>query len=298
MSEATAAPAPEAPAATPAVTPPPAARRFVLPDEPKPTTPPAAKPLAEGAAPAADAQKPTADQAPATAPEDKPEEVTPEQAAKREGRRFERRLDKAYRKAAEAQARADLAERQLAEARQAQTQPVDPGAPRLENFKDIEEYAAAKAKYESDKVLKTHQEKQRSEAQKQAHAKMLEGWESKVAKVEHEDFEEVVGDIKPTTPWATAIMKAENGAEVAYHLGKNIKEAQRIASLEPIDQILEIGKLAATLAAKPAEPKTPSKAPAPITPLTGATPVATDVPSERDDMKAWMRKRQKQVHGR
>ncbi len=287
-----AAPAPAVPA-----TPPPAARRFVLPDESS-TQP--AKPAAEaeGAAPA-DAQKPTADQAPATQPEvEKPEEVTPEQAAKREGRRFERRLDKAYRKAAEAQARADLAERQLSEARQAQAQPVDPGAPKLENFKDIEEYAAAKSKFDTDKALKTHQEKQRSEAQKQAHAKMLESWESRVAKVEHEDFEEVVGDIRPTAPWTTAIMRAENGAEVAYHLGKNIKEAQRIVSLDPFDQIFEIGKLAATLAAKPQEPKTPSRAPAPITPLKGATPVATETPSERDDMRDWMRKRQKQVHGK
>jgi hypothetical protein len=267
-------------------------------DSPTPTPPAKPEATAEGTAPSAEAQN-TAEQAPATKPDgEKPETTDQDPEAKRGQRRLERRLDKAYRKAAEAQARADLAERQLTEERSAKAAPADPGRPKLEQFKDIEEYAAATAKYESEKTLKDHQNKQKSDAQKQAQASLLENWESKVSKVDYEDFEEVVGEIQPTTPWAMALMKAENGADVAYHLGKNLKEARRIASLDPYDQIFEVAKIAATLAAKPAEPKTPSKAPAPITPLTGATPVASDVPSERDDMRDWMRKRQKQVHGR
>ena len=259
--------------------------------------PPAAAPApAEGAPPAA---QNTAEQAPATAPEGEAPE-TPEQAAKRQGRRFERKLDKAYRKAAEAEARAGLYEKQLAELRANSTQREDPGAPKLENFKDIEEYAAARAKHESEKAIKAHQDKQRSETWKQQQERLSKDWDSKTDRGtdKYDDFQDVVGDIKPTAPWAIAVMEAENGEDIAYHLGKNIKEAERISSLSPTAQIREIGKLEAKLAAEPAKPKTPSKAPAPITPLTGAAPVVTDVPSESDDTEAWIKKRNKQVHGK
>lgn len=261
-----------------------------------PAAPPAAAPApAEGAQPAA---QNTADQAPATAPEgDQPD--TGQDPEKRGKSRFERRLDKAYRRAAEAQARAEFFEKQLNEQRAQQQPSADPSAPKLEQFKDIEEYATAKAKYEREKGLREYQAQQQSETQKQAHARLTETWETKAERAEgkYDDFSDVVGDIKPTTPWAIAIMSAENGDDIAYHLGKNLKEAHRISALPPISQFIEIGRLSAKLAAEPPKPKTPSRAPAPITPVTGTAPAASPTPSENDDMKTWMAKRQKQVHG-
>ena len=261
-----------------------------------PSAPPQAPPAApaEGVTPAQN----TAEQAPATAPEGETPE-TPEQAAKRQGRRFERRLDKAYRREAEARARAELLERQLNEFRSKAAPQEDSGAPRIENFKDVEEYATAKAKFESDKALKAHQEKQRTESWKQTQERISKDWEAKTDRGtdKYDDFHDIVGDIKPTAPWALAVMEADNGEEIAYHLGKNIKEAQRIASLPHTAQIREIGKLEAKLAAEPAKPKTPSKAPAPITPLSGSAPVVSDVPTDNDDVGAWIKKRQKQVYG-
>ena len=93
-------------------------------------------------------------------------------------------------------------------------------------------------------------------------------------------------------------VEAENAEDVAYYLGKNPKEAERIVSLPTLSQVREIGKLEAKLLAEPAKPKTPSKAPAPITPLTGAAPVTTDVPSENDEIGTWIKRRSKQVHGK
>lgn len=295
MSEA--APVPAAPVAAPAPSAP--ARptgRFELPADPVVPAP---------AAPAADAPsvQNTEAQAPSAEPEDKPEEVTPELAAKREGRRFERKLDKAYRQRAEAQAHAALLEKQLAEARQ---QPAHPqqkaeGEPTLEQFDyDPEKYATAKAEYAKKLATQEFTAKQRDAAGKAARERLTTAWEEKVERGsdKYEDWSSVVGELKPDTPFTTAIMKAANGDDVAHYLGKNPKEIQRITQLEPIEQVLEIGLLAAKLQAKPVEPKAPSKAPAPITPLTGASPVSSDKPSEADDMKNWMRKRQKQVHGR
>ena len=273
--------------ATPSAPPPPAAG-----------TPPAAPAESEALAPAQN----TADQAPAAAPEgEKPDTDHQDPENKRQSRRFERRLDKAYKRAAEAEARATLYEKQLAEARTAQ-QPsqADPASPRIEQFDDIEKYAAAKAKYESEKALKDHTSKQHAEVRKQQEARLVEGWEEKTSRAEgkYPDFDEVVGELKPTTPWAVAIMEAENAEDVAYYLGKNLKEAQRISQLPPLSQVREIAKIEAKLLAEPPKPKTPSRAPAPITPLKGAAHAVNDAPSDSDDIGQWIRKRSKQVHKR
>jgi hypothetical protein len=282
-------------------------RRFEIPDEkvedvaaPAAPAAPAAKTASAEGTPEKAAQD-NGEQAPPAEPEgDQPEkkDETPEQAAKREGRRFERRLDKAYRKAAEAQARSELLEKQLSELRQ----PKAPeGAPKLEDFDyDPEKYATAKAEFAKKQAVTENEEKQRTERTKLYRDKILSDWEEKVDKASDkiENFDaNFAMKLKPETPFFEAMMEAENGAEILHYLGSHPKEAQRISALQPVSQVREIGKLEAKLAAKPAEPKTPSKAPAPIAPLSGAAQVTTDVPSDDDDTADWIRKRQKQVHG-
>ena len=66
---------------------------------------------------------------------------------------------------------------------------------------------------------------------------------------------------------AQAIQFSDIGPELAYHLGANPKEAERISKLQPILQAKEIGKLEAKLAADPPVKKT-SNAPSPISPVT------------------------------
>lgn len=294
-----ATPSAPAPAAQPAAKAPP--RRFELPPEPKPAAAPAAEiPAASEAAPEKPAQTPT-DEAPEAPPEgDKPE--TPDQAAKRESRRFERRIDKATRQRAEAQAEAAFLRQQLSEVKNQQQQAArKPGEPTLEQFDyDPEKYAVAKAEFAKKEASNEHAQRQRQESAHAETQRLQADWETKVERADgkYDDFDTVVGELKPTTPFVAAIMEAENGEDIAYHLGKNPKEAERIAKLPPRSQIREIGKLEAKLLAKPAEPKTPSKAPAPIAPLTAAAPVTTNVPAEADSMNEWMRKRNKQVHGK
>jgi hypothetical protein len=123
--------------------PPPVAapNKFTIPDDPKPV----AAPVSGEVGPSANQN--TGDQpTPAKPDGDKPETLTPEQEAKRKQSRFDRKIDKAYRRAAEAQARADLLEKELAKVRPAAT--ADTEAPTLEKHNyDPEAYAAAKAKY-------------------------------------------------------------------------------------------------------------------------------------------------------
>lgn len=229
----------------------------------------------------------------------KTEEPTPEQAAKRESRRFERRLDKAYRKAADAEARAKLAEERFAELNKPSALE---GAPKIENYDyDPDKFTEAMTKYATEQAGKKVEADQSRNAQERIIASLQSAWESKVERAEdkYDDFLQVVGELKPDNAFTAAIMDAENGEEIAYHLAKNEKEFNRIANLHPLAQAREIGKLEAKLQMQPVKPKVPSKAPAPIVPLAGdgATP-GSDTPSDNDDMATWMKKRQKQVHGR
>lgn len=309
MADASAVPQAELPL-TPAATPPaPAApakaapKRFELPPEPKAEEPkPAAAPAASE--PPKPAQN-TEAEAPSTEPEgEKPEEVTPEQEAKRAGRRFERKLDKAYRQRAEALAKTEFLEKQLAEARQAALPKAPEGEPRLEQFDyDPEKYAAAKAEYAKNQAGKDLAAKQREAASREEYQRLTSSWSEKVERAEdkYEDFDTVVGELQPNTPFVAAIMEADNGEDIAYHLGKNPKEAERIAKLAPRAQIREIGKLEAKLQAEPAKPRTPSKAPAPIVPVSASATPATPadvVKDDKADMARWIKARQKQVHGR
>ena len=260
---------------------------------PAPEETPVEAPVAEAApeTPAEGAQgaQNASEQAPEEKPPGEPED-TPERAAKRQGRRFERRLDAAYRRAAEAQARAEFLEKQLAEVRP-QAKP-DPGAPKLENYSDIEEYAKAREDFAKAQALKELTTRQQAEAQKREAEAIARSWQEKTAKADskYDDFDEVVGDLQPNTPFTRAIMEADNGEEIAYYLGKNPKEAARIVALNPIAQAREIGKLEAKLLAEPTTPKTPSKAPAPIKPVGGKSGASSEAPSDSDDVATWIRK--------
>src|SRR3990167_317104 len=224
-------------------------------------------------------------------PPETPEVKTDEQPEKRGESRFQRRLNKAYRRAAEFEARNKLLEERLAKLEQ--PAPVDTGSPRLEQFDDIEKFAAAREKHAAEKAIKDYEAKQRQSHQHTQLTKLATAWEEKAdrAASKYDDFDDVVGELKPTNPLTAAIMRAENGEDIAYHLGKNSKEAMRIAGLEPIEQILAIGMLGAKLSAEPPKAKQPSKAPPPIAPVTGARPTPSAEHSPDDDMRTFIRKR-------
>ena len=222
------------------------------------------------AAPVTDEAKPVAEAATTeSAKADK--ETTEKDPEKTSQRRFERRIDRAHRRAAEAQARAEVVEKELAEIKARQVPVVDTQAPKMENFTEVEDYAKARETYAVKKALDERDQKQRSESVNAAHAQLESKWEEKVGKAQdkYDDFDEVVGALKPSSPWSVAIMKTDNGADVAYHLGSHQAEARKLFALDPYDQILEIAKLSHKLSAAPEKPKEPSKAPAPIAPVTG-----------------------------
>jgi hypothetical protein len=89
------------------------------------------------------------------------------------------------------------------------------------------------------------------------------------ARGKYDDFEQVAynPNLPITNAMADTIRESDIGPDLAYYLGSNPKEADRISKLSPLVQAKELGKLEAKLADSPPTKKT-SSAPAPIAPVT------------------------------
>lgn len=263
--------------------------RFEIPSFTEPAKPAVAEPEVK----APDATPPVAtEEKPPEAPKP-PVDPEAEQAAKARAERL--RTNRLYKQNAELKAQFDLAQKELEKLRTPAASSVA-GAPDPTKFTDIAEYTKAVTDWAKGESAKELTAKQQHEQFTRREKEITESWETSVDKgaAKYEDFEQVVGDMKPDTAWKIAIMQCENADDVAYYLGKNMTEAKRIIGLEPLAQIREIGKLEAKLLATPPTPKLASKAPAPITPVTGvATPVATIEPGM--DFEKFRRLRNKQL---
>jgi hypothetical protein len=147
-------------------------------------------------------------------------------------------------------------------------QPVVQQAPVTpEQFATNEDYVEALADQRAEqKIAEREQRKQQTEILDAYHDKEEE------VRAKYNDFEQVAynPNLPITTVMAQSIQASDNGPEVAYHLGANPKEAERISRLSPILQAKEIGRIEAQLAANPPVKKT-SNAPSPISPVSART---------------------------
>jgi hypothetical protein len=147
-------------------------------------------------------------------------------------------------------------------------QPVVQQAPVTpEQFASNEDYVEALADQRAEqKIAEREQRKQQTEILDAYHDKEEE------IRAKYDDFEQVAynPNLPITTVMAQSIQASDIGPEVAYHLGANPKEAERISRLSPILQAKEIGRIEAQLAANPPVKKT-SNAPSPISPVSART---------------------------
>ena len=148
--------------------------------------------------------------------------------------------------------------------RQQEAAPPAP-APSLEQFESVDQYAEALAAQKAEELLaKREADRARMETLEAYHDREEE------ARGKYEDFEQVAynPNLPITTVMAETIQASETGPDVAYYLGANPKEAERISRLSPYMQAKEIGKIEAKLSDNPPVKKTTS-APPPIAPISG-----------------------------
>ena len=149
--------------------------------------------------------------------------------------------------------------------RQAETQVLKaPAVQSVDQFETTEAYAEALALQKAEElVAKRDAAKHQSQVLESYHEKEEE------ARGKYDDFEQVAYNPKLTITgvMAETIQSSDVGPEIAYYLGSNPKDADRISRMAPLAQAKEIGKIEAKLASDPPVRKTTS-APAPISPVT------------------------------
>ena len=132
--------------------------------------------------------------------------------------------------------------------------------PPPDQFDSVETYAKA---YAEQMLREREVQKQRSEYVEAYHDREED------ARAKYDDFEQVAynPNLRITTVMAETIQTSDVGPDVAYYLGSNPKEADRISRMPPILQAKEIGKIEAQLVSSPPVKKS-SNAPTPISPVT------------------------------
>jgi hypothetical protein len=144
-------------------------------------------------------------------------------------------------------------------------QPVAPKeVPPADQFESVEAYAQALAERKAQELLQQRQlQEQKSQILEAYHDREEE------ARAKYDDFEQVAynPNVPITNVMAETIQASDIGPDVAYYLGSNPKEADRISRLSPYLQAKEIGKIEVRLTDNPPTKKT-SSAPAPIAPVT------------------------------
>jgi len=145
------------------------------------------------------------------------------------------------------------------------TQPTAESASLPSKDLDPDAYAEALAERKAAELLA------RREAERERMA-LVEAYHEREEAVrdKYDDFEKVAYNPSlPITPvMAETIQASDVGPELAYYLGSNPREADRISRLSPYLQAKEIGKIEAKLADNPVPIKKTTSAPAPIKPVT------------------------------
>jgi len=129
----------------------------------------------------------------------------------------------------------------------------------------------SEVQYDAATVMQKAKELVKHEREQEEAARIAEAYYEKeeVARGKYADFEQVAYNNRvPITPVMAEVIRASDvGPDIAYHLGVNVKEADRISRLPDFLQAKEIGRIEAKLAATPPVKKSTS-APAPVNPVT------------------------------
>lgn len=208
-------------------------------------------------APEATAAPETANNAPEVTEDQQPEQV--------EERKFSQAdLDAAIQKRLAREQRKWEREQAAKQAELQAKQNVPQGEVERSKFESDEAYAEALAVKKAQELLELRERQKEQTAVLEAYHEKEEEARSK-----YDDFEQVAYNpqLRITSVMAETIQASDVGPDLAYWLGSNPKEADRISRLSPLLQAREIGKIEAKLASDPPAKKT-SSAPAPITPVS------------------------------
>lgn len=222
----------------------------------------------------------------------------PEQQEPKEERKFtQAELDEAIRKRLARETRRRIeAETRLKIA----PPPEAPKPAALADFNGDPEAFARHVAQQATQQARQQWEAEQREAQSRQQAAKVEVEFTKRAQSfakDTPDFEEIAYGIhwQPSSEMVDYIKESDIGPQIAYHLGKNTEEAERIADMNPRAQARELARLEAKLATQPKP--VASRAPEPIAPVGARSSaprgLADDLPIDE-----WMRRERERARRR
>lgn len=200
------------------------------------------------------------------------ESVSPSKA-RRERRKAE--MERLRNEAEEAKRERD----QLTERRQKIEQAAQASQPPKESdFADYNDFLMASGAYHAQKAwddrqtrdvdeqISAHDERIK-QAEQQRQQEVAQEWAAQVdeAKARYADFEQVAFSAPISDDVAQMVAASDQGADLAYYLGSNVQEAERISKLPPLEAARAIGTIEARLSLP--KPKTTTETPDPIDPV-------------------------------
>jgi len=209
-----------------------------------------------------------------SAPEEEAPEVEPEQEETPEPDNIQKRFNKLTKEKYDAKREAEELRKRLEEL---ESKPKEEAKkPNLEDFDyDDSSYQDALIEYRVQKAIEDKEAAQ-AKARQQAQAQEAQAaFNERVEKLNKPDFWDAANSIPTLDPSvAQALTLADEGAELIYHLGTHLDQADKLASMAPTQALLYIGKLSASLNKKP-DVKL-SAAPDPIEPINSGGSLSKD----------------------
>jgi hypothetical protein len=161
--------------------------------------------------------------------------------------------------------------------------------PQPSQFTDAFEYAEALAEWAGENALRNRDKQQAEEKAAKERDNVVKAWtdRQKAVEVELPDYADTIAssDVQVSDQVRDAILESDAGPKILYHLAKNPEVAEALASKTARQALVEIGRLEAKLSGdkapasvKPVE--TPSRAPAPITPIKATKGVESPIGSD------------------
>lgn len=179
------------------------------------------------------------------------------------------------------------------------SEPQPAPKPKVDDFEDEGDFIEAltdwKVEQKSVEIRSTFKAETAQTSQQASIDESKQRYNEKVEEVsaKHEDFRETLESLPIISQVAVdAITVAENGPEIAYYLGKNHTEANKIARMSPMQAVIAIGRIDGKLSQQ-SPTKTITKAPIPINPLGGGRE-ATKTPPEKMSTADYIAMREKE----
>ena len=178
--------------------------------------------------------------------------------------------------------------------------------PLQENFETYDEFQEAIVDWKVSERLTHHEAQQRDRIERdrvqRAQEALVAAHTARIAtfRSAHGDFDAIVTagkDLPMTRPMQDAVLNSESGPAMMYHLCQNPEECDRIAAMNPILALKEMGRLEGRLeVAVPGPTSTAesiTKAPRPIKPVGGGATAST-IPLDQMAYREYKRIRDKE----